>query len=137
MGAAKEEALHEKPVAVEQIRWVFGDNQRWVYTIKVNLVKVGQTLTNFDQDAVYTIKVVRSFELQFQDFGGKFSIHTHISRIMDPINEQCFVFVICILCYRIIRRLWTRDWLCRRPQSSAYATLLQELNRNEYKNILP
>ena len=32
--------------------------------------------------------------------------------------------------------LWTRDWLCRRPQSGAYATLLQELDRNEYKNIL-
>ena len=31
------------------------------YTIKVNLVKVGQTLTNFDRDAVYTIKVVQSF----------------------------------------------------------------------------
>ena len=33
----------------------------WVYTIKVNFVKVGQTFTNFDQDAVYTIKVVQSF----------------------------------------------------------------------------
>ena len=33
-------------------------------------------------------------------------------------------------------RLWTRDWLFRRPQSSAYVTLLQELDRNEYKNIL-
>ena len=33
-------------------------------------------------------------------------------------------------------RLWTKDWLCRRAQSSAYATLLQELDRNEYKNIL-
>ena len=30
--------------------------------------------------------------------------------------------------------LWTRDWLRRRPQSSAHATLLQELNRNKYKN---
>ena len=34
---------------------------RWVYTIKVNLVKLGQTLTNFDQNAVYIIKVVQSF----------------------------------------------------------------------------
>ena len=34
---------------------------RWVYTIKVNLVKVGQFLTNFDQDAVYTVKVVQNF----------------------------------------------------------------------------
>ena len=24
---------------------------------------------------------------------------------MDPINEKCFAFVICILCYMIIRRL--------------------------------
>ena len=28
--------------------------------------------------------------MQFQDFGGKFSLHTLISRIMDPINEQVF-----------------------------------------------
>ena len=25
---------------------------------------------------------------------------------------------------------WVRDWLRRRPQSSEYATLLQELNSN-------
>ena len=61
---------------------------------------------------------------------------------MDPINEQCFAFVICVLCYIITRRLgirqmrlWTGDWLCRRPQSSAYATLLLELDRNDYKDI--
>ena len=79
----------------------------------------------------------------FQDFVVKFSLRTHISKIMDPINEQCFAFVICILCYMIIRRpgtrqmrLWTRDWLGRRPQSSAYAILLQELDKNEYKNFL-
>ena len=58
---------------------------------------------------------------------------------MDPIDEQ---FCFCILCYMIIRlgtrqkSLCTRDWLCRSPQSSAYATLLQELDRNEYKNYL-
>ena len=28
----------------------------------------------------------------FKGFGGKFSLHTHISRIMDPISEQCFCF---------------------------------------------
>ena len=62
---------------------------------------------------------------------------------MDPINEQCFAFVICILCYMIIRRLgtrqmrlWTNGWLCRRPQSTADAIFLQELDRNDYKNIL-
>ena len=34
--------------------------------------------------------------MQFQDFGGKFLLDTHISRIMDPIDEQWFAFVICI-----------------------------------------
>ena len=48
---------------------------------------------------------------------------THIPRLMDRINEQNFAFVICILCYMIIRklgtrqmRLWIRDWLCRHPK---------------------
>ena len=52
-------------------------------------------------------------------------------------------FVICNLHYKIIRRLepwqrrlWTRNWLCRRPQSSEYATILQELDWSEYKNNL-
>ena len=74
----------------------FPEALRWVYTIKVNLVKVWPSLTNFDQNAVYTIKVVQSFKLQFQDFGGKFLLHTHISRIMDPTDEQYIAFVICI-----------------------------------------
>ena len=47
---------------------------------------------------------------------------------MNPIDEQCFAFVICVYQKK------AGDWLRRHPQSSVYATLLQELNRNEYKN---
>ena len=60
---------------------------------------------------------------------------------MEPINEQCFSFAIFILCYQKTagdkaKCFWTRDWLRHRPQSSAYATLLRELDRNEYKKNL-
>ena len=89
------------------------------------------------------VLILSAFSCSFKILAGNSYYTTHISRIMDPINEQCFAFVICILCCMIIRRLgtrqmrlWTRDWLCRPPQSSANATLLQELDRNEYKNIL-
>ena len=71
--------------------------------------------------------------MQFQDFGTKFLLHTHISRIMDPIDEQCFAFVICIYQKKAgDKAKVSLDWLRRRPQSSA--TLLQELDRNEDKN---
>ena len=74
---------------------------RWFYTIKVNLVKVGQTLTKM----LFTLsKLFKVFNCSFKILAGN-SHYTHISRIMDPINEQCFAFVICILCYMIIRRL--------------------------------
>ena len=81
--------------------------------------------------------------LQFQDFGRKFSLHIHISSIMDPINEQCFAFVIFILCYMTIRRrlrgqgkgVFGQGTGCAAVHK-LYATLLQEFERNEYKNNL-
>ena len=56
-------------------------------------------MTNFDQNAVYTIKVVRSFNCSFKILVGILIAQAHISRIMDPIDEQCFAFcnLICIL----------------------------------------
>ena len=55
---------------------------------------------------------------------------------MDPIDEQCFAFVICIYQKKAGNKAKVSlgKGLRRCPQSSAYATLLQELNRNEYKN---
>ena len=41
-------------------------------------------------------KLFKVFNWSFKIFGGKFLLHTHISRIMDPFDEECFAFVICV-----------------------------------------
>ena len=62
-------------------------------------------------------------------------------------EEDYVAFVLCILCIVILRRrlstryrhVWSRDWLLRRQQHSAYHALLQELDREdpgEYANYL-
>ena len=81
---------------------------------------------------VYTIKVVQSSR-----FWKEILITSSYLQGIDPFDEQYCAFLICILCYMIIRRLgtrqkslWTSDWLCRCPQSSEYhATSLQELTQ--------
>ena len=66
---------------------------RWVYTTKVNLVKVWPTLTKM----LFTLtKLFKVFNCSFKILAG-YSHYTNISRIMDPIDELCFAFVICIL----------------------------------------
>ena len=66
---------------------------RWVYTTKVNLVKVWPTLNKM----LFTLKkLFKVFNCSFKILVG-YSHYTHISRIMDPIDEPCFAFVICIL----------------------------------------
>ena len=62
-------------------------------------------------------------------------------------EENYVAFVLCILCIVILRRrlstryrhVWSRDWLLRRQQHSAYHALLQELDREDpgkYVNYL-
>ena len=62
-------------------------------------------------------------------------------------EENYVAFVLCILCIVILRRrlrtryryVWSRDWLLRRQQHSAYYTLIQEMDRedaSEYANYL-
>ena len=54
-------------------------------------------------------------------------------------EEDYVAFVLCILCIVILRwrlstryrHVWSRDWLLRRQQHSAYHTLLQELDRED------
>ena len=55
---------------------------------------------------------------------------------MDPIDEQCFAFVICIYQKKAgdkAKVSLDKGLVAPPPTSSAYVTLLQELNRNECK----
>ena len=75
----------------------FFSTSRWVYTIEVNLVKVGQTLTKM----LFTLwKLFKVFNCSFKIW-WEILITLSYFQDMDPINEQCFAFVICILCYRL------------------------------------
>ena len=95
--------------------------QGW-FTLSIFLIKVpGQSLTNFDQNAVYTIKAVQSFYCTLKILVG----NSH-NNLMFPGDEHCCAFVICILCSIIVRIVFhikeSLDKRLVKPPSTKYCT---------------